>query len=346
MKKLFNPNGNDSLENRRIIKGDTTNLINLNKVKYPWATELYRLMIANFWVPEKIDMSLDAQSYQELTPEDQRAYDGILSFLVFLDSLQTVNLPNIAEEITAPEVGLLVGIQDFQEIIHSQSYAYVIESVIPPEKREAIYEFWRDDKVLLERNEYIASIYQDYVDNKTDEGFWKVLVANYILEGLYFYNGFAFFYNLANRAFCTSTADMIKYINRDELTHCHLFEYIIHELKKEQPEMVKEEVVYELFKNAVEQEITWTNHIIKKVMGITEESTEAYTKYLANKRLKALGFKPLYEGFDKNPYAHLEKIADVEAEASVKGNFFERGVTSYNQASAVKGWDKIKDLEL
>ena len=35
-KRLFNPEGNDSLLERRIIKGNSTNLFNLNNVKFTW----------------------------------------------------------------------------------------------------------------------------------------------------------------------------------------------------------------------------------------------------------------------------------------------------------------------
>lgn len=48
-----------------------------------------------------------------------------------------------------------------------------------------------------------------------------------------------------------------------------------------------------MFKEAVEQEIAWTEHIIgNRVLGITSETTEAYTKWLANERLKTIGFGP------------------------------------------------------
>ena len=40
-KKLFNPTGNDTIENRSIIGGNTTNIIQLNNVKYKWARDLY-----------------------------------------------------------------------------------------------------------------------------------------------------------------------------------------------------------------------------------------------------------------------------------------------------------------
>lgn len=170
-KKLFNVSGNDDITNRRMVGGNVTNLFNLNNVKYQWANKLYRLMMENFWIPEKVSLFDDKRAYDELTPAEQKAYDGILSFLVFLDSIQTNNLPNISDYITAPEVNLILAIQTYQEAVHSQSYAYIIESIIPAAKREEIYNKWREDKVLLERNKYIAEIYQDFIDNRNDKNF-------------------------------------------------------------------------------------------------------------------------------------------------------------------------------
>lgn len=341
-KRLFNTSGDDSLINRRIIKGNVTNLFNLNNVKYQWANKLYRLMMENFWIPEKVSLFDDKRAYDELTPEEQKAYDGILSFLVFLDSIQTNNLPNISDYITAPEVNLILAIQTYQEAVHSQSYAYIIESIIPVEKRAAIYDKWRDDPVLLERNKYIADIYQQFIDERNDVNFARVLVANFLLEGVYFYNGFNFFYNLASRSLMIGTADEIKYINRDELTHCVIFSNIIKEIRKENDTFFNDDEIYAMFRKAVEQEIAWSNHIIgDKIIGITPATIEQYTKFIANKRLKEIGLEPIYEGCDENPYRQLEKVADTNGEGNVKGNFFEANVSSYNQSTAVEGWDEI-----
>ncbi len=341
-KKLFNIEGNDDVLQRKMIAGNVTNLFNLNNVKYQWANKLYRLMMENFWIPEKVSLYDDKRSYDELTPAEQNAYDGILSFLVFLDSIQTNNLPNISDYITAPEVNLILAIQTYQEAVHSQSYAYIIESIIPAEKRATIYDRWREDKVLLERNKYIAEIYQKFVDERNDVNFARVLVANFLLEGLYFYNGFNFFYNLAARSLMIGTADEIKYINRDELTHCVIFSNIIKEIRKERPQFFNDDEIYEMFRKATEQEIAWSNHIIgDQVLGITPQTIEQYTKFMANKRLKEIGLNPIYEGFNETPYKNLEKISDTNGEGNVKGNFFEANVSSYNQSTAVEGWDEI-----
>lgn len=341
-KLIFNPDGSDNVNDRKVIQGNVTNLFNLNNVKYTWANKLYRVMMENFWIPEKISLAEDQRQYEELSDGEIKAYDGILSFLVFLDSIQTNNLPNINSYITAPEINLVLSIQTYQEAVHSQSYAYIIDSVIPPDKREHIYNQWKTDPILFERNKYIAGIYQDFLDNKSDRNFARVLIANYLLEGIYFYNGFNFFYNIASRGMMIGTADEIKYINRDELTHCTIFSNIIKEIKKDYPFFFDNKEVIELTQKAVEQEINWTNHIINNnVLGINPKSTDQYTKFIANQRLNAIGIDGIYPGYDKNPYKHLETAADTGGQGSSKTNFFEKNVSSYNQSSAVSGWDNI-----
>lgn len=102
------------------------------------------------------------------------------------------------------------------------------------------------------------------------------------------------------------------------------------------------EDIYELFAIAVQQECRWTNHIISNnVLGITEKSTEEYTKYLANIRLRAIGLDELYPEYQKSPYKHLEKMSDTKSNGNTKANFFESGVTSYVMSTGIDGWDKF-----
>lgn len=337
---IFNPKGDDSVQNRTIIKGSTTGLFNLNAVKYQWAKSLYQVMVGNFWLPEKVSWLKDDQRdfHEVLSPSEQEAYKGILSFLIFLDSIQTVNLPNISNYITSPEVNLLMSIQAFQEAIHSQSYATILESVVDSQDREKIYYYWRDNKILLERNQYIGKIYQDFVDDPSDDNFFKAVVADFLLEGLYFYNGFAFFDTLVDSMKMPATWRMIAYIRRDELTHVSLFANILKEIKREFPDMWDEEVIVQMTQDAVAQEITWAKSILgNKIPWMNAETTEDYTKWLANQRMGMLGMKPIFPDAIKNPYKHLDRLQDPNAD---KGNFFETTVINYVQSSWMKGtWD-------
>nr|WP_034937576.1 ribonucleotide-diphosphate reductase subunit beta [Gloeocapsa sp. PCC 73106] len=339
---IFNPGGDDRIENRSIWFGNTTNLMQLNDVRYQWATGLYQQMRENFWIPQKLDITQDVTDYSNLTSEERYAYDGILSYLTFLDSVQTCNIPHLKNSITAPEISVCMAEQLSQEAMHNQSYQYIIETIIPNEKRSNVYEFWRRDKVLAERCEFIAKIYQQYVDQPTSENYFVSLLADYLLEGLYFYNGFIFFYNLASRMLMPGSADIFKMINRDELSHVRLYQKILPEAMATFTH--SNEQIYEMFDTAVQHECRWTNHIVgNSILGITDTSTEQYTKYLANIRLRAIGLNPLYteEKYQKSPYTHLERFSDTKKEAFTKANFFEASVTSYVMSSGVTGWDEI-----
>lgn len=337
---LFNPEWDDDTSKRKVIKGSTTKIFQLNNTKYTWAKNLYQVMVWNFWVPEKVKwLGEDSTQYKtSLTDAEKRAYDGILSFLIFLDSIQTLNLPNINDFITAPEINLILAIQDYQEAIHSQSYSTILESVVPAEKRDSIYYFWKDDKHLLDRITFIWNIYQDFVDNKTDKNFFKAVIGNFLLESLYFYNGFAYFDTLADMWKMVASQRMINYIRRDELTHVTLFAHLIRELKNEFPDIFDEKLIYDMFEEAVKQEISWSNHIVWEwIMWINEKSIDAYTKRLANQRLEMIGLSPLYPEYTENPYKHLERLQDHNSE---KWNFFESTVTNYTQSSSMKWtWD-------
>ena len=201
-KPLFNPGGDTDVRLRRMIGGNTTNLNDFNNMRYAWVSDWYRQAMNNFWIPEEINLAQDTRDYPNLSAAERTAYDKILSFLVFLDSIQTANLPNIGEYVTANEVNLCLSIQAFQECVHSQSYSYMLDSICSPVERNDILYQWKTDEHLLRRNTFIGDLYNEFQQNKDAFTLLKVMMANYILEGIYFYSGFMFFYNLAATARC------------------------------------------------------------------------------------------------------------------------------------------------
>ncbi|RAL21066.1 ribonucleotide-diphosphate reductase subunit beta [Thermoflavimicrobium daqui] len=333
-KKIFNEHGQRGTQ--RLINGNTTNLREWNRIKYDWAFKLYRTMLNNFWVPEEIPLASDAKEFNELSTAERHAFDKTISFLNFLDSIQGENLPNINEYITAPEVSSLLNIQAFQEEIHAQSYSYILDSVCSPETRENIYDEWRNDEHLLERNRFIADLYQQFVEQKDDRQFVRTCMANFLLESLYFYSGFSFFYSLARAGKMTATATIIKYIQRDELTHVVLFQNMIKELRKEEPDLFSPDFIEELrdmTRTAVEHEIKWGQYITNnQIPGLNNNLIERYIKYLANERLNRLGFEILYPEYTTHPMKWVDSFANLNA---TKTDFFEQKVTNYTKASSL-----------
>jgi len=339
--KLFNPTADDN--KRKLFGGETTNLFNLVDLKYGFFKDLYYTQYGNNWLPDEVsNMAEDKLQYMNvLSPEERKAYNLILSYLVFLDSVQTNNLPNIADFITDPEVKLWLSRQDWEESLHSLSYGYILSEMLSIEAAREIIYLWRDDKVLFERIKYIADLYDENKDKDDARAFLILLIANYMLEGLYFYNGFIFFHNLAYRGLMTATNTQIAYIKRDELSHCAAFAKMIKIFKEENPEDFDEDLVYQLFEKAVEQELKFGFHAIgDNIMGMGKQSIEDYTYYLANLRLRNIGLDPIFPD-RKNPYKHLDKYAAIDDDTSNVTNNFEKKSIAYKQPEMFKGWKEL-----
>ena len=335
---LFNPSGDTDLRLRRMIGGNTTNLNDFNNMKYSWVSDWYRQAMNNFWIPEEINLSQDFKDYPRLDKAERTAYDKILSFLVFLDSLQSNNLPTVSEYITANEVNLCLHIQAFQECIHSQSYSYMLDTICSPEERNDILYQWKTDEHLLNRNKFIGDCYNEFHEKRDKFSLMKTLIANFILEGIYFYSGFMFFYNLSRNGKMSGSAQEIRYINRDENTHLWLFRSIILELKKEEPNMFTPDriKVYEdMMREGVRQEIAWGQYVIgNDVQGLNEQMVSDYIRYLGNLRWSGLGFGFLYDDNRKEP-ENMKWVGQYSNANMVKTDFFEAKSTAYAKSTAL-----------
>lgn len=332
-KKIFNEQGTRGTQS--MIHGNTTNLREWNRIKYDWANTLYRNMLNNFWIPEEISLNEDIKQFSLLTDAERDAFDKVIAFLNFLDSIQSENLPNLSRYITAPEVASLLNIQAFQEEIHAQSYSYILDTVTNPITRDSIYDLWREDEHLLARNRYIADIYQQFNEDPSDHNFIRAVAANYILEGIYFYSGFSFFYTLARQGKMTATSTIFKYINRDEITHLVLFQNILRELKNENKELFTSEIaeeIREMTRTGVETEIAWGQYVIgDRILGLNQDLIDKYIKYLSNLRLRAIGIDELYPEITENPMSWIDSFSNLN---QIKTDFFEAKVTNYTKAAA------------
>ena len=314
-KKIYNPTSNEHVNDRRIFGGNPTGIFELN----------------NTWFPKEVDMTRDAVDYKYLTEMEKTAYDKALSQLIFMDSLQTNNLmDNVNPYVTAPEINLILVRQSFEEALHSQSYAVMVDSI--SQNSEEIYELWRKDMMLKTKNDSIASRYEELASDPSESAFVKACFANQILEGIYFYSGFTYIYTLARSGKMLGSAQMIRFIQRDEVTHLVLFQNIINTLRRERPDLFTDELleeVYDMFRKAVELESAWGKYITQgQILGLTNEIVEQYIQYLADQRLSAVGMKPLY-----NVSHPIKWVDDFSKFNDQKTNFFEGTVTNYSKGS-------------
>ena len=331
-KTIYNPNSKESLNDRRVFGGDSDGMINFTRMKYEWALRLWDMMEANTWFPREVQMTQDAKDYKFLTQPEKRMYDLVLSQLIFMDSLQTNNLmDNINPYITAPEINACLSRQSYEEANHSKSYAVMVESI--SDNTDLIYDMWKTDTKLREKNTYIAGVYEDLANGElTDEKMVLAMFANQILEGLYFYAGFAAIYALGKSGKMLGSSQMIRFIQRDEVTHLLLFQNMINSVRKERADLFTpelEEKVRAMFRKAVDLEASWGAYITQgQILGFTDNIIRQYIEYLADRRLEAVGYKPEYNV--KHPIPWVDGYASFNDQRT---NFFEGNVVNYSKGS-------------
>ena len=330
-KTIYNPSSVENLNDRRTFGGNPDGMINFTRCKYEWASRLWDQMEANTWFPREVQMTQDAKDYKYLTAPEKRMYDLVLSQLIFMDSLQTNNLmDNINPYITAPEINACLSRQSYEEANHSKSYAVMVESI--SDNTNLIYDMWKTDAKLKEKNNFIAGTYENLSGEITDQKIVLAMFANQILEGLYFYAGFAAMYALGKSGKMLGSSQMIKFIQRDEVTHLLLFQNMINSTKKERPELFNDELEQEvrtMFRQAVDLESSWGDYITQgQILGFTKNIIRQYIEYLADRRLEAVGYAPEYNV--KHPIPWVDGYSSYNDQRT---NFFEGNVINYSKGS-------------
>jgi ribonucleoside-diphosphate reductase beta chain len=330
-KIIYNPDSKENLNDRRTFGGNPDGMINFTRSKYEWALKLWDTMEANTWFPREVQMTGDAKDYKYLTEPEKRMYDLVLSQLIFMDSLQTNNLmDNINPYITAPEINACLSRQSYEEANHSKSYAVMVESI--SDNTDSIYDMWKTDMKLREKNNFIAGVYKNLSGNVTSKKIVLSMFANQVLEGLYFYSGFAAMYALGKSGKMLGSSQMIRFIQRDEVTHLLMFQNLINSTRKERPELFDDELEQEviaMFKQAVDLEASWGAYITQgQILGFTDKIIRQYIEYLADRRLEAVGYKPIYN--ITHPIPWVDGYASFNDQRT---NFFEGNVVNYSKGS-------------
>ncbi|WP_099354292.1 ribonucleotide-diphosphate reductase subunit beta [Fredinandcohnia onubensis] len=338
--KLFNPEYPN--KSTGIINGETSGLLNWNDIAYPQMYTLYQTLLSNFWKAQEINMQDDIKQWDQLSSIEKDVFLRINTQLASLDSLQTPTMNQVMDYVTDSSFKAIFAVISQQEAVHNESYSYILSSLVPlPEQKERFNQA-KEDPIVRKRNQLILEAYEGFRENPTPENLFKLAINSINLEGIYFYAGFAFFYNLARQQKMLKTSTMISYIQRDEMQHAYFIAQFVRILLSENPELNTEEnkeYVYKSIGQAVELEKEWARYILKDIDGIDLREFEEYVEYLANKRFRQLGFQNLYEE-KENPMPWIQVFSD-EMMNDTKSDFFEQKSRTYTKVSQSNGFDEL-----
>ena len=327
-----------------IVGGKASGIVNWNDIRYPQFYDIYKTLLKNFWIPDEIPMTKDVREWELLSNREQEAYLRTIGLLSNLDSVQTRYILEASLYVSDPSVHAILSIIAQQEAVHNQSYSYVLSSIVPLDVQNATFTRAHEDPAVIARNQFIVDLYEEFREKRTALALVKSLVGSLILEGLNFYSGFAFFYNLARNQKMLGTSTMISYIQRDEMQHGYFVSMLLRALLTENPELDQNgqfsEFTLQTVARAVELESTWTREVLRGLPGIDLEEMLGYVKYLANKRLSMLGLPDLYPGYTENVMPWIRAYSDENIN-NVKTDFFEQKARAYTKLTDINGFDEL-----
>ena len=245
-------------------KADVNQLV---PFKYKWAWEKYLAACANHWMPQEINMSRDIALWKDpngLTEDERRIVKRNLGFFVTADSLAANNIVlGTYRHITAPECRQYLLRQAFEEAIHTHAYQYIVESLGLDEGE--IFNAYHEVKSIRDKDEFLIPFIDTLTDPhfktgtpETDQKLLKSLIVfACLMEGLFFYVGFAQILALGRQNKMTGAAEQYQYILRDESMHCNFGIDLINPIKLENPHLWTPEFreeLHRLFRKAVELE--------------------------------------------------------------------------------------------
>ena len=328
---VFNKNKVDT-KKQPMFFGAPLGVQRYDSYKYPVFDKITQQQLGYFWRPEEVSLQKDRSDYQQLTPEQKHIFTSNLKYQIMLDSVQGRG-PGMAflPYCSLPELEAAMTAWEFMEMIHSRSYTYIIKNVYadPTEVFDTIL----DEEEILVRSSSVTKSYDDFInaahqyDNGnawqyalegvpafTDERIelkrklYRAIANVNILEGIRFYVSFACSFAFGENKLMEGSAKILSLIARDESQHLVLTQNILNKWKdNDDPEMAKiakeeEQNVVDMYRHAVDEEKRWASYLFKdgSMIGLNDKLLVQYVEWIANRRMKAIGLKPIYDISAKN----------------------------------------------
>ncbi|AZH79374.1 MULTISPECIES: class 1b ribonucleoside-diphosphate reductase subunit beta [Microbacterium] len=315
---------------------DSVQAINWNRIQDDKDLEVWNRLVNNFWLPEKVPLSNDIQSWNTLTPEEQTLTMRVFTGLTLLDTIQgTVGAVSlIPDAITPHEEAVYTNIA-FMESVHAKSYSSIFSTLCSTKEIDEAFR-WSVENPNLQKK---AQIVTDYY--RGDDPL-KRKVASTLLESFLFYSGFYLPMHWSSRAKLTNTADLIRLIIRDEAVHGYYIGYkfqrgleTLDQARKDELKDYTFSLLYELYDN----EVQYTQDLYDGV-GLTED-VKKFLHYNANKALMNLGYEAMFPSSVTNVNPAI--LSALSPNADENHDFFSGSGSSYvigkAEATEDDDWD-------
>lgn len=216
-----------------------------------------------------------------------------------------------------------------REGIHQRAYALLNDTLgLPDEEYQAFLGYTQ----MADKIEFM----QDN-DVSTPEGMARSLAQSVCNEGMSLFSAFVMLLNYQRFGKMKGMCKIVEWSVRDESQHVQGMSQLFRQYCAENPQVLTDEFkrsVYEMYRRAVALEDRFIDlaYELGGSEGLTAEEMKQYIRYIADRRLIQLGFKPNF-GVKVNPLPWVDELL-----AEGHTNFFEQRVSEYSVAGMTGEW--------
>ena len=319
------------------MSGLTSYSLTYKPFKYPWAMQIAEEHEKIHWGTWEAKLQEDVNQWKnsQISELEKQHITQILRIFTQSDVAVGGNYCDIfIKEFKNNEIRNMLLSFANREGTHQRAYALLNDTLGLPEKE---YSSFLDYKEMKEKIEFM--IESTVVIKNEKQKLLFELARSVCNEGMSLFSAFVMLLNYQRFGKMKGMCEIVEWSIRDESTHVNGMTKLFHEYLKENPDLLDDNLkayIYSNYAMAVTLEDALVNLVYKgeKLNELDPALIKRYVRYLADRRLLQLGFKPLFEE-KTNPLPWLDWIVSGD---SFK-NFFEGTVTDYNASGMIGDFD-------
>ena len=301
--------------------------------QYGWAVEMAVEHEKLHWHEGEAKLQDDVNQWKrELSDVEKNHIKQILRLFTASDvAVGTNYIEHYLTRFKNNEIRAMLSSFASREFVHQRAYALLNDTL---GFAESEFSTFLEYEEMSKKVEFMMDI-----DVSTQTGLAKAVARSAINEGMSLFSAFVMLINYSRFGKMRGMSEIVQWSIRDESMHCEGMTKLFRTFCNEHPRVVNDEFkksIYDMVREAVklEDKVIDLAYELGPIEGLDREEVKTYIRYIADRRLIELGFKPNYKQKD-NPLPWLEPLIATTSH----DNFFETVVTEYNSDGLEGLWE-------
>lgn len=339
----------------------TNSLLKANKVfkpmAYPEAFKHWEDHDKMVWHWDEVPLADDVIDFNRADDEEKAFITELLRLFTQNDVEVGDGYDTLLRIFKPTEVKMMLRSNSDRESTHVAAYSNFTEVLGFP---DSFYSEFLDVPIMKDKIDYIEKAkvkkYEDYaqewhdyehhnypdhdayIDRRYRQDIIRMMaVYATCTEGISLFAQFAMLLKYQTENKYKGLGTLVEWSIKDEEQHVKSNSWLLRTFIKENEDVFTDEVkydVYEAVRQIVAKEEALVDYLNPPHMD--SEVVKQYIRYIADQRLKLIGFKPNWN-IATNPLPFMEDITGV-----TMTNFFEGKATEYTKGALTGDWDKVR----